>query len=214
MLMLPAIVANLQPGTAATAGIPMWASGVMVVLGAGLIAMVALHLKNSRSGQMGAGPGAGRGAGRGSARPASTAEKTPAGGPTPQLARELDELGKRLAHELDTRADRLEKLIADADDRLARLERLTAASVHLAHDTAPPAPMTEMKHFGPRDAASPSGSSAIPTHRSAAAVIAEIDPLAGEVYKLADSGLMPVQIAQKLSQHTGKIELLLALRRG
>jgi len=25
---------------------------------------------------------------------------------------------------------------------------------------------------------------------------------------------MPVQIAQKLSQHTGKIELLLALRRG
>jgi len=210
MLMLPAIIANLQPGTAATAGIPLWASGVMVVLGAGLIAMVALHLKNSRGGQKGAGAGARQA----TPRPATTAEKAPAAGPTPQLARELDELGKRLADELDTRADRLEKLIADADDRLARLERLTAASVHLAPETASLSPMAEMKHFGPRDTAAPSGSSAIPTHRSAAAVIAEIDPLAGEVYKLADSGLLPVQIAQKLSQHTGKIELLLALRRG
>ena len=180
----------------------------MVVLGAGLIAMVALHLKNSR---------------RGTSAPvttASTPRPAPAAqhptGPTPQLARELDELGKRLADELDTRADRLEKLIADADDRLSRLERLTAASVYLAPEST--SALTEVKHFGPRDPAQPThgapAPSAIPTHRSAAAVIAEIDPLAGEVYKLADTGLLPVQIAQKLSQHTGKIELLLALRRG
>jgi hypothetical protein len=176
----------------------------MVVMGAGLLAMVALHFTLARR----------------SASPVPAQSKpvpSPAtNGPTPQLARELDELGKRLADELDTRADRLEKLIADADDRLSRLERLTAASVYLAPEST--SALTEVKHFGPRDPAQPTHApmapSAIPTHRSAAAVIAEIDPLANEVYKLADTGMLPVQIAQKLSQHTGKIELLLALRRG
>lgn len=39
------------------------------------------------------------------------------------------------------------------------------------------------------------------------------DPVAGRVYELADSGLSAVQIASMLHEHTGKIELILALRR-
>lgn len=214
MPMLPALIAATQPGTAAPAGLPLWASALMVILGAGLFAMVALHLKNSRRGTPT--PGATNAS---TPRPASSTPAAPhPTGPTPQLARELDELGKRLADELDSRADRLEKLLADADDRLARLERLTAASVHIAPESA--AALTEVKRFAPSSpgdyAHTPPTDPAAPNSapRSAAAVMAEIDPLAGEIYKLADSGLLPVQIAQKLSQHTGKVELLLALRRG
>lgn len=172
----------------------------MVLLGAALLVMVIVHLRNARAGH---------------ADVAAAKSGTPhaAPGPTPQLARELDELGKRLADELDARADRLEKLIAEADDKLARLERLTAAMVQPAPETA--AAMAEVKHYGPRSAATAAADEVgVRPLRSAAAVMAEIDPLAGEIYKLADTGLPPVQIAQKLGQHTGKIELLLALRRG
>lgn len=197
--MLPAIIATIQPASA-TGGVPLWASGIMVVLGAGLLAMVILHLRSTRS--------------HAAPRPKPT-KAAPATGPTPQLARELDELGKRLADELDARADRIERLLAEADEKLARLERLTAATVQPAPESA--GPLTEVKHFtagAAGDAATSAAPTLPPGPRSAAAVMAEIDPLAGEVYKLADSGLPPVQIAQKLSQHTGKIELLLALRRG
>ncbi len=172
----------------------------MVVLGSGLLAMVLLHFRATRS----------------SARPMPKSAPQPAAtppGPTPQLARELDELGKRLADELDARADRLERLIADADERLGRLERLTAATVHALQDSAPG--LAEVKHIGNGQHRDPYAASlTAQTPKSAAAILADIDPLANDVYKLADSGLLPVQIAQKLSQHTGKIELLLALRRG
>lgn len=39
------------------------------------------------------------------------------------------------------------------------------------------------------------------------------DPMANRVYELADSGLSSVEIASALHEHTGKIELILALRR-
>jgi hypothetical protein len=39
------------------------------------------------------------------------------------------------------------------------------------------------------------------------------DPMADRVYELADSGLSSVEIASALHEHTGKIELILALRR-
>jgi hypothetical protein len=40
-----------------------------------------------------------------------------------------------------------------------------------------------------------------------------VDPLNQTVYQLADEGLPPVEIARKLQQHTGKVELILALRK-
>ncbi|MFN0132091.1 MAG: hypothetical protein ACKVW3_06115 [Phycisphaerales bacterium] len=38
------------------------------------------------------------------------------------------------------------------------------------------------------------------------------DPLMQRIFDLADEGLSPVQIAQRLDQHTGKVQLILALR--
>lgn len=41
---------------------------------------------------------------------------------------------------------------------------------------------------------------------------ATLDPLTRGVYNLADQGYAPVQIAQELEEHIGKVELILALR--
>lgn len=94
------------------------------------------------------------------------------------------ELAQRLAAQLDGKAARLERLIADADDRLRRLERALAAAEQA------PAPM----------------------NGQSAAAAAGDDPMLRKVYALADEGLPPVEIARRLGQHTGKVELILALR--
>ena len=38
------------------------------------------------------------------------------------------------------------------------------------------------------------------------------DPIAVDVYRLADEGRSSIEIAKELDEHTGKIELILALR--
>lgn len=97
---------------------------------------------------------------------------------------DAEELAQRLAAELDAKAERLERLLAQADDRLGRLE--------------PPASVHEPK----------------PTRRAPSVVASDEgrDPLNRRVYTLADEGLPPVAIAQRLDQPTGKVELILALR--
>jgi hypothetical protein len=90
-------------------------------------------------------------------------------------ARELADL---LADRLDRQAHRIERLIAEADERIRRLERLSGDSVRMG--------------VAPRPGS---------------------DPVNQQVYDLADEGLPPVEIARKLHQHTGKVELILALRR-
>lgn len=102
---------------------------------------------------------------------------------------------RQMAALLDTKAERLEALIADADDRLARLERASGDHRTGAHDR-------------PQDRSSSTGSD--PAHRSQAA--AEGDPLHQRVYRLSDDGLDAVQIARQTGRPTGQIELILALR--
>jgi hypothetical protein len=41
---------------------------------------------------------------------------------------------------------------------------------------------------------------------------AEAEQLAQQIFRLADAGLGPAEIAQRLGQHTGKVELIIALR--
>lgn len=41
---------------------------------------------------------------------------------------------------------------------------------------------------------------------------AGLEPLASQIYQLADRGMTPREIAQSLQQHPGKVELILALR--
>lgn len=104
------------------------------------------------------------------------------------LAAELQATAQRLGSQLDNKARRLEKLIEDADQRIAALEtapRATAGSTLTQAGTPAPA-----RTNGERP----------------------VDALTREVYEHADAGRTAVEIAQQLDEQVGKIELILALR--
>lgn len=103
------------------------------------------------------------------------------------VMQDAEELAQRLAAELDSRAERLERLLAQADEVLRRAER------------SGPIPGS---HVEPRPARR--GPVVTPGAGS--------DPLNRQIYGLADEGLTPVDIAKRLDQPTGKVELILALR--
>jgi hypothetical protein len=125
-----------------------------------------------------------------------TAAATPA---RPQAGAELAELQNSLvevkklaasvADDLDRRAERLERLIAQADDLI---ERGTGET--------PEASAQKGSRDGGRGLRQTSGSPPA------------VDDLAQRVFALADQGGTAQQIAQALRQPIGNIELMLALR--
>ncbi len=123
------------------------------------------------------------------------------------LIAEARQLSDQLADRFDGRAEELAGLLREADARIARLE----SAPHPAH--AP----TRSPGQEPSAIAEGSG----PGRQARAVNVVEPsmivhagDPMAGEIYRLSDEGLPPVEIATRLGQHTGKVELILALRRG
>ena len=132
-----------------------------------------------------------------------------------------------MAARLETKAARLEALLDQADERIARLEehearleeRVAAAPVERSiagsrpalqgvaeHDAGPNAPATAEPQPDPWTETGSSPQQA--THANGSA-----DPLHQEVYELADGGKSPLDIARRLDQQVGTIELILALRR-
>lgn len=111
---------------------------------------------------------------------------------------EIEELSKRVGTRLDVKIVQVERLIRDADQRIAELQRL--------QNSADPSSM-----------GLPPGSNPSPLETNAAASPSPEPPpgdeLSRNVYKLADSGHTPVEIARTLREHVGKVELILALRR-
>jgi hypothetical protein len=106
------------------------------------------------------------------------------------LEAELLDTSRRLVATIDSRTERLEQLIAQADARIAELERAS-------NETPAPAP--------------------VPTSNPAPARLEKDeprDPLTASVYQLADRGHAPVEIARELDEQIGKVELILALRDG
>lgn len=124
-----------------------------------------------------------------------------------QRAAEVAEIVRDLAARLETRAARLEALLDMADERIEQLEsRLLGTAANgiaaVPDDPPPPArPDTDdpWTQDGPE---TPSANSAAPP----------AEPLHQEVYDLADGGHAPVDIARRLEQQVGTIELILALR--
>lgn len=104
---------------------------------------------------------------------------------------DLQELTRRLAAHLDNKAARIEKLLKEADQRIAQLQSFNAQAA--PREGERPTAMVEVRPF---DSTSRTGS----------------DPLSREVCGLADTGLSSVQIAQELDEQIGKVELILALR--
>lgn len=107
---------------------------------------------------------------------------------------EIEQLAKRFGSQLDAKTIELEDLIQLADQRIAKLERL------LEQQGQP---------FSPD---SSSADAALPTPEPEPEPALPDDPLARSVYQLADEGIEPTDIARKLGEHIGKVELILALR--
>lgn len=123
------------------------------------------------------------------------------------LIAEARRLSDQLADRFDGRAEELAGLLQEADTRIVRLERVlnTARAPTPEHDPeALSAAAAQVAGRPPRT-----------TNIIEPAMAAHGgDPMAGEIYRLSDEGLPPVEIATRLGQHTGKVELILALRRG
>jgi hypothetical protein len=120
-------------------------------------------------------------------------EKADSGTVLQHRAAETTELIRELTALLDNRSEKLELLVQHADERISRLERLS--------DEAE-------QRLTPRHAEN-RNSTEKPRSESTLAT----DALRQQIYDLADQGHATNEIAQRLGQHVGKVELILALRR-
>lgn len=113
------------------------------------------------------------------------------------LMKDVRELTRLCAQQLDARAEKLERLLAQADERISALDgaaarrESSASSGQKASGAPPRRPASMIEPSRPHP---------------------ELDPIASQVYQLADEGRTPVQIAAALEEHVGKVELILALR--
>jgi hypothetical protein len=135
---------------------------------------------------------------------------------------DLHATAQTLASQITLKANYLEQLIADADDRIARLRNARNG----IFDEAPPSLRSDEHHDQedrggngdqsdfPHDARDvPTSHHAEPTeYRPARDHDRTLDPLTRSVYELADDGHDALGIAQALDEQIGKVELILALR--
>lgn len=101
---------------------------------------------------------------------------------------EIEALARRFSAQLDAKSLQLEKLIEEAD---RRIERLAGAA-------------------GPQER--PRGLGDPQTPPPSPEAIAPDDALARAIHDLADQGVAAADIASRLGEHIGKVELILALR--
>lgn len=99
---------------------------------------------------------------------------------------DAEELTRRLAAILENKAERVEALIDRAEKRIAELEGRMGSPEVTTRRVEPAAP--DAIRYEPAD------------------------PVAVDIYRLADEGRTSVEIARELDEHTGKVELILALR--
>lgn len=117
---------------------------------------------------------------------------------------ELLRKSREFAALLDNKAERLEQLLMQADERIAQLHALHSG------------PRADRNGQSQSAGNAPAGITGIGEHeRDEARTAPEPsppDPLTARVYELADQGRTPIEIARELDEHTGKVELMLALR--
>lgn len=102
-----------------------------------------------------------------------------------QMMVELEDLTRRFSAQLDAKSMRLERLLEEADQKIAQLKQL-------------------------RDA--PGIAEDVQANHASAEVPEPVDPLAAEIYRLSDAGKRPRDIARQLDEQVGKVELILNLR--
>lgn len=138
---------------------------------------------------------------------------------------EAQEAARACAAQIGTRTAKLEVLLDQADRRMQRMEQLAARLEALldrayaeppAASAAPAVSVREAAQVAPgarRESGSKGGGLGFFERGPDVAVVnAASDPLTRRVYGLADEGLAPTDIARKLDEQIGKVELILALR--
>jgi len=110
-----------------------------------------------------------------------------------QIMVEIEQLAKRMSAQLDAKAMHVEMLLRETDQKIEQLKRLQSDRGH--SDT-------------------PADTAAVGSATGDEPASDEQDGIARSVYALADTGLDASQIARKLEEHVGKVELILALRDG
>ncbi len=106
---------------------------------------------------------------------------------------------RRLGAQLDNKAQRLELLLQEADERIAELSEAKDAGLRAAAESV----AGREGAFG-----DPDHGPFKPSHDPPR----QLDPLTQGVYELADTGRSPLEIAQQMDEQVGKVELILALR--
>lgn len=114
---------------------------------------------------------------------------------------EIEELARRFGAQLDAKTVELERLLGEADQRIKQLQQMGGQ----------PQPKTDGSSVPVQDAEPAASNLRFPGSQGTDQTQPD-DPLARSVYDLADQGLGPHDIAQKLDELVGKIELILALR--
>ena len=120
-----------------------------------------------------------------------------------QLMTEVEQLARRFGAQLDAKTMQMERLIEEADRKIAELKQLEQArrdamSLHTPEPSnfpAPPSANPQPPTPNPQPSPSPD------------------ETLKRSVCALADRGVDAVEIAKQLNEHVGKVELILALRK-
>jgi len=127
----------------------------------------------------------------------------------------MHDFARKLSAQLDNKAERLEQLIVQAEDRIAQLNALESQASGAA--TAKPFTRKVISNGPPMRTPASEATSSAKGQALSVSTRSESEPadsLRRAIYALADSGRTPVEISRELDEHIGKIELILALRHG
>lgn len=119
-----------------------------------------------------------------------------------QLMMEVEQLAKRFGTQLDAKSMQMERLIDEADQKIAELKQL---ELNRQNTPVQPQQPPQAPHYAAQDAT--------PTPQTPAPAPDPDAELKSKVCGLSDQGHDPVEIARQLDEHVGKIELILALRK-
>lgn len=137
---------------------------------------------------------------------------------------DLDKLAREVNGKIDTRLAHLEALIRDADQRIETMRNMRDDLIAQQPASSRP-PKSESGSQATASQKNQEGAATKPKSAPAIDITlgdetdqpTEIQPPAdghdADIYRLADAGMTPIEIAQELGRGTGEIELVLSLRK-
>jgi TolA-binding protein len=134
-----------------------------------------------------------------------------------ELLIQLEDVSRRINAQVDTRFLKLETVIREADQRIARLEQLTGSKSRRPADSTPArnlsSPLTTPTGTEKPQPESPDAVLRSDSANQSPAPAESREQRRQHVYDLADTGTTPITIADMLRMPLGEVELILSLRK-